>query len=233
MSPKLRALVTLLGTVTLGGGVLWFATPGRDVTRLQLVDAGILEGQAFVLVCPQRLAPKLRNKLLDAGQVGPRQRYARVARVAVCLRTDGGAGNCFGAAGNILAAAQGATVIVPSLRKLNGGSAVADDDADDSVLLERDCTGQRCADFAAGTCADPLRIFTVPLPCRIPDCRTGGVWNDAHAPVDCRATGPLGLRDGGARWRGCNVLPAALATGAECLAVECGVLQGDDVREEL
>ena len=59
--------------------------------------------------------------------------------------------------------------------------------------------------------------------CVIPDCRTllgRGEWDDA-AEVDCLATGPLGLPDGGPRWRGCNVMPASLAVGGECLPVTC------------
>lgn len=71
-------------------------------------------------------------------------------------------------------------------------------------------------------------------PCRIPNCWTlrDGGWDDS-AVVDCRATGPSGLPDGGPRWAGCNVLPAGHAVGAECVPVACSVWAGDEPTEVL
>jgi hypothetical protein len=208
--------------------------PNRDVTLVHLVDAGVLEGQAFVMVCPERLSPPLQDRLATMGAVRPRQQYARVARVAVCFRSDGGTGNCFGAGGAMLAAAEGASIIVPSLRKRNGGSVIVDDAADESEPFDRECVARRCSDMPAGFCTDPLRVTAVTPGCVIPDCRNAqGRWNDNHAPVACRATGALGTQPGGAaRWRGCNVIPAALSTGAACLPVECGVFSGDSITDE-
>jgi hypothetical protein len=45
--------------------------------------------------------------------------------------------------------------------------------------------------------------------------------------VDCKFTGPFGLSDGGARWRGFNTGPREFAVGADCVPVECGVVAGD------
>jgi hypothetical protein len=59
--------------------------------------------------------------------------------------------------------------------------------------------------------------------CVIPDCRTlfgRGAWDETQE-VDCRATGVLGLPDGGPRWRGCVVTPAELSVGSSCLHVSC------------
>ena len=61
-------------------------------------------------------------------------------------------------------------------------------------------------------------------PCVIPDCP------DDKAVVDCRGTGPYGETDGGgARWRGCNVLPRQWATGSACLPAACGTTAGEEL----
>jgi len=59
--------------------------------------------------------------------------------------------------------------------------------------------------------------------CVIPDCRTlfgRGAWDETRE-VDCRATGVLGLPDGGPRWRGCVVMPVEVSEGSSCLPVSC------------
>jgi hypothetical protein len=63
----------------------------------------------------------------------------------------------------------------------------------------------------------------------LPNCYTlpDGGWDDT-AVVDCVGTGPYGDGQGGNRWRGCNVTPAAFATGTQCLPVECSVVAGDN-----
>lgn len=223
MTNKLRALLATLGVVVAGGGAYWLQTPLRSVSTSALIDAGIADGQPFVLTCPERLSPKLRNRLLDAGSIRPNQRHARVSRVAVCFRPDGGSGNCFNVSGGSILASRGGSIIVPSLRKLNGGSAI-DDDADDSEPLAEDCTAQRCNEFDAGTCLQPMRVWAAVPSHVIPDCRSAGTWNDKHAPVDCRRL----LPDGGTRWNGCNAMPRNLAVGTQCLNAPGNVYQGDN-----
>jgi hypothetical protein len=235
MTPKLRALLVVVGTVTLVGGSIHLAVPRREVTRVQLIDGGLAEGQTFVMVCPEKLSDKARAAINAAqpGLLRPNQRYAKVARVAACFRPET-AGGCFTAAGALRPEAVGGFVVVPSLRKTNGGSTIGDPGADDGLPLEAECRARRCSDMPAGFCLEPLGLLAVAPGCAIPDCRTAGVWNDNHAPVDCRATGALGVRpDGGPRWAGCNVInPASLAVGAACLPVECGTWSGDRLTAE-
>lgn len=65
-------------------------------------------------------------------------------------------------------------------------------------------------------------IAQSPKPCAIPDCWGGadGGFDDT-VKVDCNFIGLLGLPDGGARWRGCNVGLKSLAVGTACLPVDC------------
>jgi len=56
----------------------------------------------------------------------------------------------------------------------------------------------------------------------IPDCRDGGVWDDSLV-VDC-------LRGG--EWRGCNVMPRAEASGAQCLDAPSGVVWAGERLED-
>lgn len=232
MNPRLRALMIIAGVTTFAGGTAVLLIPRGDVTLNQLRNAGLGDGQPFVLVCPEKLSPETRRKinLQQPDFLRVRQRYARIARAAVCFRTDGGAAGCFRPDGTLLPGAE-AQVIVPSLRILSGDSGI-DPTADDGVPLQADCRARRCSEFDAGFCQGMTRIEALPLPCVIPDCRIGQRWND-NAIVDCRATGRLGHRDGGARWRGCNVMPSAFAVGTACVAVECGTLAPDDMRDEL
>ena len=81
-------------------------------------------------------------------------------------------------------------------------------------------------------CGGLNRLAAQPLPCAIPLCLgSDGGWDD-NAVVDCRATGPYGESDGGARWRGCNSVPTQFSVGSACVPVECGVVAGDDLVEE-
>lgn len=222
-----------VGIVTFGGGTLALLVPRRPVSTAELRDAGLEGGMPFVMVCPERLAPETRRRI-NAQQPGflrAGQRYARIARAAWCFREDGGTGGCFRADGTLTPGAVGAAVIIPSLRDVVGDAGL-DPEADDGVPIEASCFARRCNEFDAGWCTSATRIEALPLPCVIPDCRVGGRWND-DAIVNCRATGRLGHPDGGSRWRGCNVLPAALAVGTACQPVECGTLAPDDMRDEL
>lgn len=100
------------------------------------------------------------------------------------------------------------------------------------------CDLDTCATFPA-TCASwdagqPVTRVRSASKFVIPDCRTGGVWDDNHAPVDCLATGAFGLPDGGPRWAGCNVLPRASSTGAQCLdAPSHAVTAGERLEDSL
>lgn len=259
MNQKLRSMVFLVGTVVIGGAGFALFTP-QPATRsmADLRDAGIADAQRFVLVCPERLTPqtrrRIRNNQPDA--LRPRQQYARVARVAVCFRSDGGTANCFRPLdGGLLVASGEAEVIIPSLRQNllgvdldAGGSddAGEDNEVDDSLQFRLDdCTHLSCPQYAdevaAGTmpnafanafCGNLNRLAAVPAPCAIPLCLgSDGGWDD-NAVVDCRGTGPFGLADGGPRWRGCNVTPTQYTVGSACVPVECSVVAGDDLTEE-
>ncbi len=48
----------------------------------------------------------------------------------------------------------------------------------------------------------------------------GGWCEEECGVVNCRGVGPYGEMDGGARWRGCNVVPRDYAVGPDCLPVE-------------
>lgn len=79
-----------------------------------------------------------------------------------------------------------------------------------------------------------LRIESADAGCVIADCRTylgRGAWDDSHAEVDCRFSGPPAWPDGGSRWIGCTVGPAAYAVGGECLPVQCSVIAGENPTE--
>lgn len=245
MDPKLQNMLVIIGAVALGGGALYLATP-QPATRsmAELRDAGVADGQKFVLVCPERLTDVARRRINRAqpGVLRPSQKYAAVARVAVCFRGDGALTNCFDAAGALRAGAEGGTVVVPSLRQdadggLNENPDETDgeiDEADDSLVYRQDeCQSVRCADFDAGSpspfatafCARLNRMMAVPPPCVVPNCWTlpDGGWDD-NAVVDCRTTAGSPWGDA---YRGCNVLPGQYATGTQCVPVACSVVAGD------
>jgi hypothetical protein len=72
-----------------------------------------------------------------------------------------------------------------------------------------------------------------PNGCLVPDCRGWGGWDEHHAEVDCRGTGPLGLPDGGPRWLGCVSEPAEAMTGKACLPSVCALAAGVDPLEKV
>lgn len=248
MTPKLRSMIFVVGTLALAGGVgLSLSTPVPGTrTMAELRDAGITDGQRFVLTCPERLTPQTKRRI-NANQPGllrPKQTYGRVARTAACFNPDGG--NCFRPSDGLLRIADGeGEVIVPSLRRdlvgvdLDAGddSDGGEDGVDDSWQFRLDdCTVTTCPNFDAGDgsnfCGRLNRLMLVPSPCAIPLCLGGdGGWDD-NAVVDCRGVGPFGTADGGPRWRGCNVTPSQYTTGAACVPVECSAVAGDDLVEE-
>lgn len=255
MNSRLRSMLFVVGTVVLGGVGFTLLTPQPATrTMAELRDAGITDGQRLVLVCPERLTQQTRNRIKrnQPDALRPKQVYARVARVAVCFSGDGG--NCIRPADGGVLVADG-EVVVPSLRRdlsgvdLDAGGADdagEDVEVDDSLQFRLDdCQHLSCAQYDvavdAGTLPNPFanrfcgalnRLAAVPAPCAIPLCLGGdGGWDD-NAVVDCRATGPYGEMDGGARWRGCNATPSAYVTGSACVPVECSVVAGDDLVEE-
>lgn len=248
MTPKLRSMIFVVGSLVLAGGVtLSLSTPVPGTrTMAELRDAGITDGQRFVLTCPERLTPQMKRRINKAqpGLLRPKQTYARVARVAVCFNPDGG--NCFRPSDGLLRIADGeGEVIVPSLRRdlvgvdLDAGndSDGGEDGVDDSLQFRLDdCEMSRCSTFDAGDgtnfCGRLNRLMLVALPCAMPLCLgSDGGWDD-NAVVDCRGVGPFGTSDGGPRWRGCNVTPSQYTTGSACVPVECSVVAGDDLVEE-
>lgn len=248
MTPKLRSMIFVVGTLVLAGGVgLSLSTPVPGTrTMAELRDAGIADGQRFVLTCPERLTPQTKRRINKAqpGLLRPKQTYGRVARTAVCFNPDGG--NCFRPSDGLLRITDGeGEVIVPSLRRdLVGVDLDAGDDSDggedgmdDSWQFRLDdCTVTTCPNYDAGDganfCGRLNRLMLVTSPCAIPLCLGGdGGWDD-NAVVDCRGTGPYGTADGGPRWRGCNVTPSQYTTGAACVPVECSIVAGDDLVEE-
>lgn len=247
LTNKLKSMVFVVGTVILGGIGFRLATPVPGTrTMAELRDAGITDGQRFVLTCPERLTAQSKRRINAAqpGLLRPKQTYARVSRVAVCFNPD--AGNCFRPSdGLIRVADMEGDVIVPSLRRdlagvdLDAGNDAdgGEDAVDDSLQFRLDdCSVTTCPNFDAGDgsafCGRLNRLMAVTAPCAIPLCLgSDGGWDD-NAVVDCRATGPFGEQDGGARWRGCNATPSQYTTGAACVPVACGVLAGDDLVEE-
>ena len=247
MTPKLKSMVFVVGTLVLGGIGLRLATPVPGTrTMAELRDAGITEGQRFVLTCPERLTPQTKRRINAAqpGLLRPKQTYARISRVAVCFNSD--AGNCFRPSdGALRVSDMEGDVIVPSLRRdlvdvdLDAGD---DEDGgegsvDDSFQFRLDdCSVTTCPNFDAGDgsafCGRLNRLQAVAEPCAIPLCLgSDGGWDD-NAVVDCKFGGPFGEQDGGPRWRGCNTGPSQYASGTACVPVECGVVAGDSLTEE-
>lgn len=248
MNERIRNMVVAVGLFVVVGVTYVVSQPTPpDRTYAELRDAGLLSEstERFIMVCPEKLSARTARRLValefcDAGacRAGSIKRIARPAyRFA---STDGGLDE----------------VVVPSLRVSlgadDGGGGTGDgsdddEDADDALQFRTDdCYRLECAGFTAGQrsdggfryrrpnateaafCNGPSRLALQVPPCVMPNCWTlpDGGWDD-NAVVDCQGTGPLGQLDGGPRWRGCNAAPAAYATGAACVPVECSVVAGD------
>lgn len=206
--PALAALVVLAGVITLGGVQFNLFTPTpANQTMGNMRDAGIGEGQKFVQICNERLERQSvrRANRLQPGVLRPLQQYARVARLSVCLRVDGGTSNCFRVAdGGVLVEADfAADIVVPSLRVDLDGGVLEDDggvgDGGDSNVIDDarpvTCQHVSCAQYDdmvdAGLAANPYadrfcaalnRMAILPLPNMIPDCRVlsadgGTTWD--------------------------------------------------------
>lgn len=242
MTSKLRAMLTAAAVVALSGVSFLLYTP-QPATRsmLELRDAGIGDGQKFVLTCPERITAQTKRRIKAAGGVlRPKQSYARVARTAVCFNPDGG--NCFRPSDGLLRVADlEGEVIVPSLRRDTAGADLTDDGGEDAIddadqYRLDDCVATTCPNFDAGDgsnfCGRLNRLMLVASPCMIPNCwLADGGWDDA-TQVDCKFGGPY-AGGGAPRWRGCNVGAAEYASGTQCLPVECSVVAGDVPQEWL
>lgn len=249
---KLRTMIVGVGVFLVGGLAVYVSTPQPATrTMAELRDAGITDGQRFVIICPERFDARTRNRINrnQPGLLRPRQHYGHVARVGVCFSPDGG--NCWNAAnGNARIADMEGEVIIPSLRADLVGTdedAGVDDAGEDSTVDDArqytaSCELLTCpqADVAAdaGTFVNPYatrfcgalnRLALQPSPCMLPNgWREDGGWcEEACGQVNCKGVGPFGLPDGGARWRGFNVGPRDYMQGPDCLPVECSVIAGE------
>lgn len=247
MNPKLQTMVAVVGLMTIGGVAYQLATrQPPEITMTELRDAGAVDDRIdrWVAICPEKISQKTRSYLKNNGYgtyaVGSVHRIGRV--VWEYLLADGGR------------VALNPSLIVAldaGGEEFDGGD--EDDETDDSNLFRLDnCYRHECNNADGGLnelrllpdggfrhmrsdggevpwCNSAVRRGRVTPPCVIPNCWTlsDGGWNDS-AVVDCQASGPFGLLDGGARWRGCNVVPAQFSTGAQCVPVECSVVAGDD-----
>lgn len=237
MTQKLRSMLTGAAVVVLSGVGFFLYTP-QPATRsmLELRDAGITDGQKFVLTCPERLTAQTKRRIAAAGGVlRPKQSYARIARTAVCFNPDGG--NCFRPSDGLLRVGElEGEVIVPSLRRDVAGADLTDDggeDAVDDALQYRmdDCVATTCPNFDAGDgsnfCGRLNRLMLVSSPCMIPNCwLADGGW-DATAVVDCNWIGMYQRGSPTPVYRGCTSGEAQYAIGTACLPVECNVVAGD------
>lgn len=257
MLPKLKSLLAASAVFLLGGiGVYVYTPQPADRTMLELKDAGILDGQRLVIVCPERLTKRTirRVNAKQPGILRPQQAYAHIARSARCFNPD--AGNCLRPSDGLARVSDlEGEIIVPSLRAdLNGIDQDAgvgsddggdNDDVDDSYqYANTSCELLTCPQFDAqvdagtktnpyaGSCLGGLnRLALQPAPCMLPDVwknSPDGGWVEI-GEVDCKGIGPYGLSDGGPRWRGYNVTPREYAVGADCLPSACVIVSGDPI----
>lgn len=258
MNPKLAAMLSASVVFTLGGVAIYVTTPQPATrTMLELKDAGILDGQRLVLVCPERLTKQTKRRIErnQPGLLRPAQSYAHIARSARCFNPDGG--NCLRPSDGLLRIADlEGQLIIPSLRKdlsgidLDAGVGADDggdnDDVDDSNQYANTscelltCTqfnndvdaGLRVSPYVGGCLGGLNRLALQPSPCMIPNGlgrAADGGWceESCGGPVDCRFGGPYAEQDGGPRWRGFNTGDARWASGSACVPVECSVVAGD------
>ena len=186
---RLAQLLTVVAVTAIGGTVWTIYEPDAGVTAADLADAGL--APTHMATCDVRLDDECM------AQYGL-PRYTSL---------------------QFPAAVVGATheaSLPPSTPKVSSTlhRCIEVVDWDDCTLAACDST---CRTRWAS--ANPYRVIAAAASkWVVPDCSTpDGGWDNDHAQVDCLATGVLGRPDGGARWRGCNVLPRALSQGAACL----------------
>jgi len=200
---KLRALLFLVSSITIGTVTYNIYAPKNDTTEVDLADAGVLSANR-VATCPVRVSDECR------GRFGLK-RYETVRFPVV---TD----------------AQTATltnvILPPAARAVKACIEVID-------FTQCDVDPIASYPVVALKWGDPNPFTRVPGASRfvIPDCRNpDGGWNDAHSPVACLRS----LPDGGAEWKGCNVMPRAESTGGQCLPAPSGVVRlGERLEESL
>lgn len=247
MNSKLRSLVVSVGIFLVGGvsySVFRREPPGQPIANLR--DAGLFSGRTdrFVLACPEKITTATRNYLRANGYGNLRAgSIHRIARVVIEHTLPDGGRELVNPSIDVLAA-----------EDVDGGD--EEDETDESLQFRTDdCFRLECNDNTDGGirelnwlpdggarhplpdggprpwCNIATRRGRVTPPCVIPDCSlSDGGWDDSGPEVDCRGTGPFGNSPSGTpRWRGCNVTPAAFATGAACIPVECSVVSGDGI----
>lgn len=235
MNPDFRTAIIGLGAaVVFVGGVGIDAKLGRmsadaAAGSALLADAGAVEPLRAVVVCDERLSQGAVKRLERdvPGSLRPQQKYARVARVALCAQD---AGACLQEDGGVPVALQLGDLVIPSLRRLErleefeeGAESI---EVAASYPFASTCSVRPCADFP-GLCTDIYGVRTTVPECVVPNCwREDGGWND-NAIVDCQRRVPE--PDGGAstHYLGCNVMPKADAVGSQCVPVSCGVVAGE------
>jgi hypothetical protein len=209
MTSKLRSMIAGVGVFVLGGVAFYVSTPQPATrTMAELRDAGILDGQKFVMTCPERLTSRTKNRIkrLQPDALRPKQSYGHVSRVAVCFNPDGG--NCFRPSDGLLRVADlEGEVVIPSLRRdLVGTDEDAgvdgdgeDNTVDDSLQYRQDgCEVLTCQQSEvaqdAGTFTNPYqtpfcgalnRLALQVAPCMIPNCwgLPDGGWDDNAGEV--------------------------------------------------
>lgn len=219
MTPRLAAMLTLAGVVTLGAGVRVFVYTPQPATRtmLELKDAGILDGQRLVITCRERLTRQSKNRIEknQPGLLRPSQGYATITRTARCINPDGG--NCLRPSDGLVRVGDlEGSLIIPSLRAdltgTDGGVTVNDggdnDDVDDALQFDRaGCVVETCPVFDArvadggaldpfGGCLGGLNTLALqPAPCMIPNGWGRGADGGWCEETACLLTGsPTGYR---------------------------------------
>jgi hypothetical protein len=199
-----RQLVTPLALVALiGGGVAVIVAPRPGVTRMALVDGGLLvDCVTRVATCDVRLSQGARLRLADAGYtLRPRQRYTRVSfETQAC------------AAGGILDGVE-PTLVTGAFGRTSPGED-DDDDEDNIKVLPGACQLRTVAQYGRSLGLRELVVET-------PGCkrRPGGV-------ASCRFV------DGGVPCERCVYQDWEL-TGAGCQGCGCTVFAGENPDEAL
>lgn len=232
MNPKLAAMLSLAGVVTIAAGVSVYVYTPQPATRTvaELKDAGILEGQKLVEECQEKMTKQTKNRIEvnQPGLLRPGQFYGRVARSARCFNPDGG--NCLRPSDGLARVADlEGHLIVVSLRadagSIDSGIEVDDggdnDNIDDALQFDKaGCVVHTCPMWDdlvdAGLRVDPFggclggvgTLALQPAPCMIPNG-----WNRGADGGWCEETECLSPSSPGG-YRPC-------AVGDTCGEVDC------------
>lgn len=162
MTPQLRNMLVLAGTVSIAAGVSVYVYTPTPATRTsaELKDAGILALQRLIITCPERLTAQTIKRInaKQAGLLRPGQSYGTVSRTSRCWNPDGG--NCMRASDGLarLADLEGELIITSLRIDLTGVDQDAglyddgggSDDVDDALQFDTaGCVVQTCPLFDA------------------------------------------------------------------------------------